>query len=372
MGGKYNENIFYCVVKNNSLFVDFKLQYQGKIFNLKTSGKVYPSNNLYTGGYLIELEDMDSKAKLKEKVAKINKMESWFWPYLDTDKDMSITNSKAQKISEKKVLKDEEEDYIPAMHDLYFTLNGEYLNQYGIDAGGFYKNTVTWPVGSENHLTNAFQWAWVHNGPEKFESGDESQLSNSSLMLTHQGQFIYIGEKRELAQLSDSVDYRIKNPSIKVGLYDGNSEIISMVRKEAEFTERNLKANLKSLAGLFPFADSGFIRIISSLDFIKEENNANSIYYSDNVEGQELIWGNTIRGYNYKLEDEFFIDIGDRINLSFLIQIPTDNHIERLAGKKEVQYLFEFDIYEKNAWGFYTEKIKSVDRTFSDYYEVLE
>ncbi|GAB2546486.1 hypothetical protein [Gracilibacillus alcaliphilus] len=46
--------------KNDSLDVDLTLSYDGNEFELVTSGKVYPSENTYTGGYLVDLNETEN------------------------------------------------------------------------------------------------------------------------------------------------------------------------------------------------------------------------------------------------------------------------------------------------------------------------
>lgn len=83
MGVVYEEKIFPLDSKNqldakleineletktDGLDVELTLSYGGNKFNLNTSGKVYPSSNTYTGGYLVDLNETENYMVLSFKV----------------------------------------------------------------------------------------------------------------------------------------------------------------------------------------------------------------------------------------------------------------------------------------------------------------
>lgn len=170
-----------------------------------------------------------------------------------------------------------------------------------------------------------------------------------------------------------SPDYRIKNPTVSVGVMDKNTEIFSEVTRNADFTDRDVNFNLKGLIGLTPIGEQFFFKMLSLIDFVEDKQTSGTVILHDSIANQEAIWGEAVRAYGYQLEDEFFIDTGDKLAFSTIVQIPTDKGVERIPGEREIEYNFKFEIYKKSFWGIgYTDLVREVDKSFYQSYEVME
>lgn len=425
-------------VRDRSLDVSLKLTYDEKEFELETSGKVYPSGNMYTGGYLVDLDDtedyiilsfkieeeakkalllpinynlegetvvkialIDKKTEdliyfedklsnqqevnaikevsreltldnfndqhaLNEQEEKISHMDSWFMPFLESNKEKNVSEKDLEK--ELSLAGDNLPPLIPSG---FFQTTGDALSTYR-DSGGYYITTTTWPAGSDNLLSHAIQWSWPHNAPEDFLNGQRQQFSDISLELTHQGQFLYIAKDGRIDMIDNTAYYRMKNPSISVGIMEKNSEIISQVLRGSTFTGRDVSVDLMGLAGLTGIDKNFIIKMISTINFVEDKQTSDKVTFHDSVANQVAIWDNAVRAYSYRLTDQFFKDVNDKIDFSFRVQIPTDEDIERNPGKRNIEYNFQFDIYGRNMFGFYTDKVEEVEKYFKKSYEVME
>ncbi|WP_130860313.1 hypothetical protein [Gracilibacillus phocaeensis] len=60
--------------EQNKVYMESKLSYNGETYDLQTNGKVYPSSNQITGGYLIDFSDTDKytikSVKIEENAPK--------------------------------------------------------------------------------------------------------------------------------------------------------------------------------------------------------------------------------------------------------------------------------------------------------------
>ncbi|GAB2550147.1 hypothetical protein [Gracilibacillus alcaliphilus] len=427
--------------ENDILDVDLTLSYGGNEFDLETSGKVYPSGNTYTGGYLVDLnetenysilsfkveeeakealllpinydltnktvvkiaildkntnnliyfedtlsssqqvndikeisqeltlDNFDDQNELNEQQEKIDHMESWFMPFLKPVGEKNVTEEDAGKVVS---FAGEANNLPPLIPEGFFQTEGDHLSTYR-EEGGYYITTTTWPVGSENLLSDAIQWEWIMSVPNDFSPGDSAHLADTSLKLTHHGQFLYMAEERRLDRVNDIAYYRIKNPTVSGGIMDGDSEIISKVEKTANFEDFDISIDVEGLIGLVDLAKKFYIpQMLSVVNFQKETEVSPIITYQDSISGQMAVWDDVIRYYSYPLEDKFFKKPGDLIYLGYRVQLPTDADYERIPGKRNLEYNYQFDIYGRNAFGFYTKKIEEVEKYFKKGYEVLE
>ncbi|WP_066192468.1 MULTISPECIES: hypothetical protein [Gracilibacillus] len=173
--------------------------------------------------------------------------------------------------------------------------------------------------------------------------------------------------------MNDIAYYRIKNPKVSSGIMTGDSEIISRVEKTAQYKGFDITVNVKSLIGLLDFGKYHYIpKMIDVIDFKEEKETSNIVPYPDSISGQEAIWNKAIRYYSYSLEGVFFKEPGDLIYLGYDLQIPTDEGFERVPGERKLEYNFQFDIYGRDAFRFYTKKVGEVESYFTQSYQVLE
>jgi len=299
----------------------------------------------------------EDKEYIESKLEKIDLSDSWFIPFLKTD--FENFERENENISIRGNLESEEGEscadpkYEPVcgMAISYFRNSGSKLVT-SYSNIGLYKDTVSYPTGSDNRMTSFMKWTYIGNGPSNdLIETDNSGSGSVNLEVTDEGRYWYNAETREATYHSEGTSLiRLGNAEVQVVLPE--EYIILDVERFADVQNGPTKIDYVSLLGLAPYGK--FIGIgdtlFKAIDYQPVAFSSDFSVFHKTVRENELAFGNAIRAFKNGLEENHYLTVeGDRIGFRYTMQIPEDK--ERITGPAYDNFKFSFDVYHRDFYG---------------------
>ncbi|MFD0590568.1 hypothetical protein ACFQZE_21505 [Paenibacillus sp. GCM10027627] len=279
-------------------------------------------------------------AKLDSKVIdKLIHLESWFFDY--TDK-IQLNNSLNKNETQNAVIASLTSP-VPGVPITAFTLVG--TNRYSDDSYGYYRETIEHPVGTGNRWTKLVKWSLVSTAPDTIISTSTVKTGTIDLRIVTEAQYMYVASTNVIQLHSTGDGWDLRNVSVEVGLAAGNSNIISRVDRDATVNSGSIAVNWAALVGVLPIgtAFQSAAAIFGAFTYKSTSSSGNVINYHTKVSDNNLVFGNSLRGYKLSLKSGDKLNSeNDGINFDFDVRVPTD--IARSTGTKKIFYKFKFQI----------------------------
>lgn len=283
---------------------------------------------------------------IKNRMETVRKNEKWFFGY--------VKQNKIQEVKE-----DENSVHlmsgspVPGLQPDEFQKVRKLISTSSSDMG-YYKNTIEWPYGSGNKLTDVFKWVWIGNSPNDLNvaRGDSATPENVTLRIVNAEQYYYIGDTRELILYDESVPVRLENPEIAVAT-NSYSGIFQTLQTDGFRENGQLQIDLLSLTGALPINKyfSKIQTVLPSISFKPAEGNDGLYSYHETLAGNLAEFGDALRYFN-AFSEEPLRTRGDYDNINYTIVIPEDME-RRRTGYKGVKFSYKFDITVRDFYGIW-------------------
>lgn len=329
-----------------------------------------------------EIDESDL-IELKNKIEEINATEKWFLNYMEQEAEIEQLDSE-----DKSGQLDEEygiliESPVNMISWISFRNEGKRVDQTRSN-GGYYMNTVEWPMGSGNYLSDVLSWSYVQSEIDPINvtgNYNTTAENHATLRVLNSEQYLYIDSDFEIVMFDNNVPARIYNPKVGAGItrYSG---IFERVETFGYRGEGGIQLNLNNLTGLIPLDRfwSSVKTVIESITRSPAQGSNNVFTYFSTIEQNEE-YGDGPVTYFEVSSDSYISDNPnpgetgepdsenyDRIGLDYRIAIPTDMDGSR-TGWKSIRFLYEFEIRTRNAFGFYTVVEDEVSRETIERFE---
>lgn len=290
-------------------------------------------------------------ADIETKMDKVTRNEKWFLEY--------VKENKTQKVSEEdEIGKDlmglrPGESPVPGIQWDEFQKVRKVISTASNNVG-YYKNTIEWPYGTGNKLTDILKWSWVGNSPNDIDitAGGKSLPANVTLKVVNAEQYYWIDETREIIFYDDFVPVRLANPEIAVAT-GTNSGIFMELFTTGYRNNGDLEIDLLSLTGVLPMSKwiSNLKTILSSITLRPASGTGGFYSYHDTIQGNIEELGEALR-YFSAYSEEPLSKVGDYDNIRYKIVIPMDQEGSR-TGYKNVKFSYDFDIEVQDFYGIW-------------------
>lgn len=341
---------------------------------------IIPFQKVATYSNTVEPSDLANKTSVEKEhvqstLDKISLSDSWFVPFLKTDfENTEIVNDATELHKNVEVQEEGESCVNPRTTPIcgitirYFKTIGSSLVTSFSDYG-FYKDTISFPTGSENRITSFMKWGYVGNGPDNISEIHESGVGSIELQVTDEGRYWYNAETGEATYHSEgSSQIRLGNAEVQVVI--PKDYIILNTFKFATVQNGPSKIDFVSLLGLGPYGKNiGLIKTIyEALTYTSPGSESPYQTFYKTVDANELVFGNALRSFVNSLDEGYHLTAaGDQLGFSYTIQIPEDR--ERKTGWVSDKFRYSFDVYHRDFYGFWN-LIDHVEKEGIDGYTV--
>ncbi|MBR3121087.1 hypothetical protein [Oceanobacillus profundus] len=310
---------------------------------------------------------------IEGKLEEVNRSDSWFVPFIKTnfdnfereEGDLSIHST----LEEEESCADPRYEPVCGMRMSNFINIGSKLSTIYSNMG-FYKDTISYPTGSDHRITSFMKWTYIGNGPSNdLIETDNSGSGSVALRVTDEGRYFYNAETNEATYHSEGTSLiRLENAEVQVVL--PKEYIILEVERFADVQNGPTNIDYISLLGLSPFGK--FIGIgdtlFSAIDYEPTVFSSNYKSFHKNVEDNILAFGNALRSFKNGLDKGNNLTVaGDQVGFRYSMQIPEDR--ERKTGSAYDNFRFNFDVYHRDFYGKWN-LIDNVERKIVDSYWV--
>jgi hypothetical protein len=310
---------------------------------------------------------LDNSDERKAEVLNASAQETWYVPFLSNqvnDTNVAENNTNSLNASLAAV------SPIPGVPASVFTTVGKGYNKSSNDIG-YFRDTIVYPLGSNNRLTSIVKWTWLHNDPGTFASTQKTSDGVISFQITDEAQYMYIADTDKIVFFDNSALLRIKNLKIEVGIASANSQIFSKIVRDGQVRSGKTNVDWINAIGALPFGKvyTTALALFGAVSYTTHVSTSNTLDYHDNVAANVLAYGNSIRDFQLGIGNNDYLDSeGDKLSFTYTVCVPTDK--PRSTGTKSLYYKYTFDVYSRNSFAVYTVYEDSVDKTVSGSYTV--
>lgn len=210
--------------------------------------------------------------------------------------------------------------------------------------------------------TQLIQWEYIYNKCSDFAKGaDVSSGGATAIKLKTTGTYVYYASQNKI-QLENSNSYlKITSAAIAMGLRS-DEQILSYAKTSIVSKGSSVKINWKGLLGLIP---SGYVqtalKLFSLIEYKAVDNTTAEDDYQDTAAKQKSSYGKLIRGRKLACNGNELTKNNDSLRIGFQVRQPRD--LPRTSKTQYISSKYFFFIYGRDAWGAYTDKIKTVNET---------
>lgn len=221
-------------------------------------------------------------------------------------------------------------------------------------------------AGGTNNFVSYLVWQFIYSKPADMSAQtDKSSGGSTGIKITQIGEYVFNPSNNSFLHLSTSTTKRIKTSAIAVGIRSSN-QIISRAQTTALGSGSSLLSSAIDILGKagVPYISSAaslFSKFNESGNWINKGINYDRWWSNgDTAAQQRAAYNDIIRGHKLGMADKWLTKTNDHMTINYEVCQPRD--MSRVQETKYTSSKYYFFIYERDFYGFYTEKLTTVDQ----------